>query len=193
MCGLFDTFFVGRVNLFMEKRLGGKRSEALLRIKLMVLDHFIMCAILSIVSFFFVGIGYLVVGSPFESASPGMLFYFAIFSALTVFSIYLNKDAIKGKSPAKRSFGFVIINHKTGQIANPIRAVLRNVTIIIWPVEVIFLFFSPERRIGDYIAGTKVILDNKTLDTEIQIGQIIIALIIGIVFMFLISLLQLAI
>jgi len=169
------------------------KNDVLLRMKLMALDHFIMCAICSIVSIFFVGIGYLVVGNPFESAAADSFFYFAIFSALTVCSIYLNKDAIKGKSPAKRSLGFVIVDYKTGEIAHPIKTLLRNITVVIWPLEVVILFFSTERRIGDYIAGTKLVADSKTLNTELKIGQIIIAFAIGIIFVFLGAAMQLTI
>ena len=107
-----------------------------------------------------------------------------------IFSIYFNKDAIKGKSPAKRILGHIIVDNKTGEIANPIKSVIRNITLVFWPIEVIFSLFSPERRIGDYIAGTKVISDEKTLKTELKVGQIIISLIIGIIFMFLIMALQ---
>ena len=57
----------------------------------------------------------------------------------------------------------------------------------------IFSLFSPERRIGDYIAGTKVINDNKTLKSDLKSGQILIALLIGVFFIFLMVLSQIAI
>ena len=59
--------------------------------------------------------------------------------------------------------------------------------------EVIFSLFSPERRIGDYLAGTKVVSDNNSLKSELKIGQILVAIIIGIIFLFLVIGLQFAI
>ena len=156
----------------------------------MILDHFIMCFGIGIIVFIIIGIGYLIIGNPSESDFPEWFVIFPVTLGLIIFSIYLNKDGIKGKSPAKRILGLIIVDNKTGEIANPIKSVVRNITLIFWPIEVIFSIFSPERRIGDYIAGTKVILDDKTLKTELKVGQIIFSLIIGIIFMFLIIALQ---
>ena len=164
-----------------------------IRLASMILDHFIMTFGIAIISFILVGIGYLIIGNPTRSDLPEWFSIFPIFLGLIIFSVYFNKDAVKGKSPAKRILGLVIVDNKTGEIANPIKSVIRNTTLIFWPIEVIFTLFSPDRRIGDYIAGTKVISDNKTLETELKVGQIIFALIIGILFMFLIMLLQFSI
>ena len=161
-----------------------------IRLASMLLDHFIMTFGIVIIAFILVGIGYLIVGNPSESDLPEWLIIIPIFFGLLIFSIYFNKDAIKGKSPAKRILGLIIVDNKTGEIANPIKSVIRNITLVFWPIEVIFSLFSPERRIGDYIAGTKVISDERTLKTELKVGQIIVSLIIGIIFMFLIMALQ---
>ena len=161
-----------------------------IRLASMLLDHFIMTFGIVIVAIILVGIGYIIVGNPSDSDLPEWFVIIPIFLGLMIFSIYFNKDAIKGKSPAKRILGLVIVDNITGEIANPLKSVVRNITLIFWPIEVIFSLFSPERRIGDYIAGTKVISDDKTLKTELKIGQIIISLIIGIIFIFLIMALQ---
>ena len=164
-----------------------------IRLASMILDHFILTFGIVFIAFLLVGIGYLIIGNPSESDLPEWLVIIPIFFALMIFSIYFNKDAIKGKSPAKRILGLVIVDNKTGEIANPIKAVLRNTTMILWPIEVVFTIFSPERRIGDYIAGTKVINDDKTLNAELKIGQIAIALILGIIYLFLILALEFAV
>ncbi|KAB1065992.1 RDD family protein [Salibacter halophilus] len=167
-----------------------KNKKTGIRIVSMLLDHIIMTFGIAIIGCTLMGIGYLIVGNPSDSNLPEWLVVIPLFFGLTIFSIYFNKDAIKGKSPAKRILGFVVVNNKTGEIANPIRSVLRNVTLVFWPVEVIFSLFSPERRIGDYIAGTKVIPDDNNLKTELRVNQIIIALMIGVGFMFAILALQ---
>ncbi len=164
-----------------------------IRLAAMLLDHFIMTFVLVILAFILFGIQILIFGNLPETNFPSGLFYIPMLLVLFLFSIYLNKDAVKGKSPAKRILGLVIVDNQTGKIANPVKAVIRNLTLIFWPIEVIFSLFSPERRIGDYIAGTKVIVDDKTLITEIKTGNIILALIIGIGYMIGLLLLQLAI
>ena len=161
-----------------------------IRLASMLLDHFIMTFGIVIIAFILIGIGYLIVGNPSETDLPEWFVIIPIFLGLMIFSIYFNKDAIKGKSPAKRILGLVIVDNKTGAIASPIKSVIRNVTLVFWPIEVVFSLFSPERRIGDYIAGTKVISDDKTLNAELKVGQIIVSIIIGIIFMFLIMALQ---
>jgi len=170
-----------------------KNKNIGIRLAAMLLDHFIMCFGIGFIAFILFGIGYLIIGNPINSGLPEWLVIIPILFGLMIISIYFNKDAIKGKSPAKRILGLVIVDNKTGEIANPIKSVVRNITLVLWPIEVIFSLFSPERRIGDYIAGTKVISDDKTLKTELKFGQIIIALIISVIFMFLIIFLQLII
>lgn len=156
----------------------------------MLLDHMIITFVIVITGFILFGVVFLIVGNLFKSESPDSIMFFPLFLGLILFSIYFNKDAIKGKSPAKRILGLVIVDNSTGEIANPIKSVVRNVTLVFWPIEVIFSLFSPERRIGDYIAGTKVIMDDHTLKADLEVGQIIISLLIGILFIFLIAALQ---
>jgi len=85
--------------------------------------------------------------------------------------LILNKDFYKAKSIAKRHFGYQVIDLKTNRPANEIRCVIRNSTIIIWPLEVIALMFNSKRRIGDLIAGTKLI-EAETEDPELIMNDI---------------------
>ncbi len=81
---------------------------------------------------------------------------------LSMFFIYLNKDFFKAKSPAKRILGYQVINRKNGERANELQCFIRNLTIcVIWPLEVIIGLINPERRIGDFLANTKVIKSDK--------------------------------
>jgi uncharacterized RDD family membrane protein YckC len=68
---------------------------------------------------------------------------------------YLNKDFLQGRSPAKRLLG-LHLHEATGRPANELRAFLRNVTFLLWPVEVLLVLGSP-KRLGDYVAGTQVV------------------------------------
>jgi uncharacterized RDD family membrane protein YckC len=68
---------------------------------------------------------------------------------------YLNKDFLQGRSPAKRLLGLQL-HEATGGPANELRAFLRNVTVILWPIEVLLLALGSPKRLGDYLAGTHV-------------------------------------
>lgn len=76
--------------------------------------------------------------------------------SLIVF-ILLNKDYYRAKSISKRIYGYQILNIQTKEIADPTKCMLRNITMFLWPLEVIVLLFNPMRRIGDLIAGTIVV------------------------------------
>ena len=68
---------------------------------------------------------------------------------------YLNKDFLQGRSPAKRILGLHLYQ-ATDIPANELRAFLRNVTFMLWPVEVLLLALGIQKRLGDYIADTHV-------------------------------------
>jgi hypothetical protein len=79
--------------------------------------------------------------------------------------LFLNKDFYDARSISKRIYGYQIIDCRTNQIANELHCLLRNLTLIIWPIEVLIVLFSPTRRLGDMIAGTKLV-DKKRIDPE---------------------------
>ena len=75
---------------------------------------------------------------------------------VSIFSLYFNKDIFLGQSIGKRILGFQVFSNKTGLPASPFLCLVRSFTILLWPIEVIAAFVNKERRIGDYIAGTKL-------------------------------------
>ncbi len=77
-------------------------------------------------------------------------------TAIVLFSIFLNKDIYFGKSIGKHFTGLRVVSARTGNPASPIQCALRNLFVLLWPLEALFLFLSPKRRIGDFVAGTKV-------------------------------------
>lgn len=79
-------------------------------------------------------------------------------------SLYFCKDCIHGQSVAKRLLKQQVVNNKTGQIANPFRCFVRDFFILLFPVEVMAILINPARRIGDKIAGTKVIVFDPGLE-----------------------------
>ena len=78
-----------------------------------------------------------------------------------LFIIFINKDFFRSKSIGKRIFGLTIVNKSDSKPATNVQCLIRNLTILIWPIEVITLLFSSNERIGDLIAGTKVVISDK--------------------------------
>jgi hypothetical protein len=71
--------------------------------------------------------------------------------------VLINKDFFNGQSAVHRKLGYQVVDAKSNFPASKLKCMLRNVTAPIWPVEVIFVFASPQRRLGDIIAGTKLV------------------------------------
>ncbi|MCG2420491.1 RDD family protein [Aequorivita sp. F47161] len=124
------------------------------RVLSMLLDHCIMCLLIVPLGFLIFGLGALM--------KDNLNYGIGIILVFIPFFIYLNKDFFKAKSPAKRILGFQVIDRKTNKPANELQCFVRNLTICVaWPLEVIIGLINPERRIGDFIANTKVVVSEK--------------------------------
>ena len=113
-------------------------------------------------------------GSPMvETSSP--------FTYLVIlgFTLYFCKDIFSGRSIAKRLLKLQIVSNSSNEIATPTQCVIRNFFCIIWPVEVIFILVNPARRLGDMVAGTKVIPFNNPGIHKIDIVKIIISILLA--------------
>ncbi|MFN8208276.1 MAG: RDD family protein [Bacteroidales bacterium] len=133
------------------------KSEITIGIRLisMLVDHFIMtfAMFIPIVPFMVIGMREAFnISHEQTSMAPSYIIYGFILG----FALYFNKDFFDGRSPAKRILKIQVINYKTGEVAGPLKCLIRNLTIPVWPLEVIFILFNPERRLGDYIAGTSI-------------------------------------
>jgi uncharacterized RDD family membrane protein YckC len=126
------------------------RPSVGIRIASMAIDHFIVgtiCGFLSIP--FLIGL----INSEGETfiESPGF-WYVLLGSNL----LYFLKDSFGGRSIAKRILRLQVVNAETGRPASVLRCFIRNLPIIIWPLEVLVTLSNPERRLGDRMAGTRV-------------------------------------
>lgn len=90
--------------------------------------------------------------------------------SVTIFTI-INKDFYNGRSVAKRILGYQIIDKDTKQVATEMQCMIRNLTIIIWPIEVIIALINPKQRLGDVIAGT-ILVDKEKENKENIIKEI---------------------
>lgn len=101
-------------------------------------------------------------------------------------ALYFNKDMIQGKSIAKRALKQEVIDIKTGEVASALKCFVRNLTMAIWPIEVIVVLISPARRIGDFIAGTRVELmtDDRNSKPKVDLKKVAISLSLGFIILF---------
>jgi uncharacterized RDD family membrane protein YckC len=83
-------------------------------------------------------------------------------------AIFYCKDCINGQSPGKKVLKWQVINVRNRQIANPLRCLVRDLFIILIPVEIIMLLIDPTRRLGDYVAGTQL----APFNPELKLGKI---------------------
>lgn len=124
------------------------------RISSMLLDHIIMTIVIvppMIILMILALNGIMEI----EDGTFTVVFFFMMF-------IYINKDFFNAKSPAKRILGYQVINRKTEKPASELQCFVRNLTIAVaWPLEVIIGLINPERRIGDFLANTKVVVSKK--------------------------------
>jgi uncharacterized RDD family membrane protein YckC len=153
-----------------------KQISAGTRLGAMILDHFFMTMIAMV--FFIPGMisGF---SEAFkvshEQTNPnfmgGAFGYIGMFG----FALYFCKDIINGRSIAKRILKLQVVDNSTGQPASPLKCFVRNLFCVLWPIEVIVAMTNPERRLGDRIAGTKLVNFDTTLEQpQINIGQTLI-------------------
>ena len=124
------------------------------RIASMLLDHILMCFLIAPIAIL-VFVVILSIGQNMDNWIGVSLMFFPFF-------IYLNKDFLNGKSVAKRIMGYKVVDRKSEKTASELQCFIRNLLIcLIWPIEVLVGLISPERRIGDFLANTKVITAEK--------------------------------
>ena len=147
----------------------------------MLLDHTIMTFIAGI--FEAPAIVIRILSYAHKGAVPPVIPVFNWYDVFA-FSLYFNKDIFLGQSIAKRVLNFQVVDHKTGQPAGPLKCLVRNFTILLWPVEVIAALINVERRIGDHIAGTRLALYDPGLQARPNWLLMAVAIVVGMLFTF---------
>jgi uncharacterized RDD family membrane protein YckC len=160
------------------------------RISAMLLDHIIMTII--VVVFFMPGVVAGFVNAfkvTHEQTNPNFMAGSLAYLSMLGFAIYFCKDCINGRSIAKRMLKLQVVDSTTGQVASPLKCFIRNIFIVLWPIEVIIALTNPSRRLGDRVAGTKLVKFDSTLEQpKINIVQILIPVVIAYGLMFLLML-----
>jgi uncharacterized RDD family membrane protein YckC len=133
-----------------------KTPTAFARLSSMLLDHVIMsflAVLFTLPAFLIV----LAVGGREAGTTSTMQDVIQAVGVCVVFVVYFNKDWFAGQSLAKRVMGQRVVDVRSGLPASRARCFLRNLTILLWPLEVLVTLFSPSRRLGDWLAQTKVV------------------------------------
>jgi uncharacterized RDD family membrane protein YckC len=101
-------------------------------------------------------------------------------------SLYFCKDCIDGRSIGKRITRLQVIDDKSKQPASPLQCFFRNIFCILWPMEIILIIINPSRRIGDFVARTKVVAYNQNFDQHIKKWQVFSSVLLSYFFVLLI-------
>jgi uncharacterized RDD family membrane protein YckC len=109
----------------------------------------------------------------FMSGFPG---YLAMFG----FALYFCKDIFNGRSIAKRILNLQVVDNYTGRPASPLKCFVRNISCVLWPIEAIVAMVNTSRRLGDRLAGTKLVRFDPSLEQPgINIVRVIIPICIS--------------
>ncbi|GHV17559.1 hypothetical protein FACS1894169_12950 [Bacteroidia bacterium] len=104
-----------------------------------------------------------------------------------LFSLFFCKDILfRGQSIGKRNLKLKV-QDVSNQKTTLLRLILRNLFIVVWPIEIVLILINPQRRFGDIIFGTKLVSDD-TKNTKIYkkefVGSFTIVLIICLCFFY---------
>jgi len=156
------------------------------RLSAAIMDHIIMT--MTAMVFFIPGMIYLFMN--FNNLSYKELVASADMKIFTYWGLigiafYFCKDCIWGQSIAKRLLKLQIVNNKTGEIAGPFRCLVRNLFIVVFPVEGLMILVNPSKRLGDLVAGTKLIpFDPSIKLVDIKLFQCFCAFLLAYFFAF---------
>jgi hypothetical protein len=70
--------------------------------------------------------------------------------------LFLLKDFYHGQGIVKRFFKVQVVDISTNKYATPLQRFIRNLTILVLPVEIVVLLINDGRRLGDIMADTVV-------------------------------------
>ena len=139
------------------------KSTFLERVTAFIID-FIMISCIAIIPIVGCVIIMLIIGlkagwteDEFNYITPIVLFFTLLISIAV---LVLVKDIKNGQSKGKKIMRIAVRDlSNPKQIPVKAKLILRNITLILWPIEIILLLLL-KRRIGDIISSTCVVYDN---------------------------------
>lgn len=152
-----------------------KKSSRKRRIAAIFIDHFVM-------TFLMVSVILLIIGPDFmDENNFDKMTTIALLVMIPGFFIYFAKDSIKGISVGRWIMGIMVCNEIDYNTTPSFwKMFIRNVFIIIWPIEFIVLAVSDDKkRIGDKVTKTVVI---KNTNKPKRLPRILALIGLGVVF-----------
>lgn len=129
------------------------KSSRKRRIAAFIIDHFVM-------TFLMVSIVFIALGPNFmDENNPSKMMTTMLLVMIPGFILYFAKDSLKGISAGRWIMGIMVRDEgNQNEIPSFGRLFLRNLFIIIWPVEFIVLATNEQKkRLGDKVAKTIVV------------------------------------
>lgn len=151
------------------------KSSRKRRIAAFIIDHFVM-------TFLMVSIVFIALGPNFmDGNNPSKMMTTMLFVMIPGFILYFAKDSLKGISAGKWIMGIMVRDENDqNEIPSFGRLFLRNLFIIIWPVEFIVLAINDrKKRLGDKVAKTVVV---KNPNKPTKLPRILALIGVGITF-----------
>lgn len=157
-----------------------EKANRIRRIAASIIDLFVM-------TFVMISLAAIALGSDFiDKYDIAYIRTILLLVMIPCLILYFSKDSYRGISVGRWIMGIMVRNESDNQVPSYIRLLIRNLFIIIWPVEFIVLLVNDDkRRIGDKVTKTMVFRNPKKPKRIFRIGFLIF---IGICFYFFIDL-----
>ncbi len=94
-----------------------------------------------------------------------------------MFSLFLCRDNLNGQSLGKRLMKIQVIDNRTMQTPTNFKCMLRNMFLCVWPIELLIVLITGDRRLGDYVSKTKIIINTEPQDVRFKIADLAVLLI----------------
>ncbi|MEL6649183.1 MAG: RDD family protein [Bacteroidota bacterium] len=106
---------------------------------------------------------------------------------IALLAVWLSKDVFGGQSLAKRATKVQILRQNSDRAADPFQTILRNLsTLFLAPIEFIWGMVNTERRLGDFIAGTRLqAYEGKAPQIETELWRSVAAFFVSLGFCYL--------
>lgn len=88
--------------------------------------------------------------------------------------LLLCKECVGGQSIGKRKTNIQIINSR-GEAINSVMSIIRNLSLIIWPIDFI-VFLIAGKRIFDLIFKTDFVHEDKSIKVDVRQSMIVLGL-----------------
>lgn len=157
------------------------KSSRKRRIASFLIDHFVMTLLMVSIVFIALGPNFL------DENNPSKMMTTMLLAMIPGFVLYFAKDSLKGISVGKWIMGIMVRDENNpNEIPSFGRLLLRNVFIIIWPIEFIVLAANDQKkRLGDKVAKTVVLKNTSKPRKRIRIAALIG---VGVIFFVFVSL-----